>query len=78
MEFRGRGLARAMDLPQGVYTTSKRSKAGTSTAAPGGLNPQVGDIIGNIKGLVIGDANSVVGPRTHLSITANNKVRYSV
>jgi len=79
MEFRGRGLARVGDLPQGVYTTSKRFKEGRSTANPGELNPQVGDIIGNVKGLIIGDARTgTVSPRTRMSITANNKVRYSV
>jgi len=78
MEFRGRGLARVGDLPQGAYTTSKRFKEGTSTAGPGGLNPQVGDIIGNVKGLIIGDAERVVSPRTRMSITTNNEVRYSV
>jgi len=76
MEFRGRGLARVGDLPQGAYTTSKAFKEGRSKAKAGGLNPQVGDIIGNVKGLIIGDAErGVVSPRTRMSITANNQVR---
>jgi len=81
MEFRGRGLARAGDMPQGAFTTSESFKRGAHAAAGGALNPQVGGVAGNPRGLIIGDFDSPVNPRMRINIdpaNANNGLKYRI
>jgi len=49
MDFRGRGIGRLKDLPQGSATTSKAYKTGTQTASARIANPH-GYVMGHIQG----------------------------
>lgn len=81
MEFRGRGLGRAGDMGQGVHTTSEAFRTRTHAIAGGPLNPQVGGIGGNPRGLILGDFDNPVSPRMRINIdpaNASNGVRYRI
>lgn len=60
MDFRGRGLARLGDLPQGAETVSKR-------VATGGVPSP-----GNPYGLVVGSMDGPISPRTRINIDPFN------
>lgn len=68
MEFRGRGLARVGDMPQGAFTVSEAFKNGMHDVAGGHLNPQVGGPAGNPSGLIIGNFDRPVNPRMRINI----------
>jgi len=79
MNFRGRGLARAMDMPQGQYTQSEAFFRGTRTA--GGMrNPQVGGGgPDNPMGYIFADRGDAVSARAKLNIdpaNTRNGVKY--
>jgi hypothetical protein len=79
MEFRGRGLGRVGDLPQGAFTVSEAFKKGLHDQPRGALNPQVGSILGNPRGFIVGDIDNPVSPRMRINIdpsgVANPKYR---
>ena len=65
MDFRGRGLARLGDLPQGAETTSQAFKNGTQTPGARRANPH---------GLVVGSDRGPISSRTRINIDpANNR-----
>jgi hypothetical protein len=60
MDYRGRGLARLGDLPQGAETVSKRVASGGRPSA------------GNPRGLVIGSDRGPISSRTKINIDPSN------
>jgi len=63
MDFRGRGLGRLGDLPQGAETTSKAFKNGTQEASARIANPH---------GLVVGSIDGPISSRTRINVDPFN------